>query len=191
MHALLKSNYTNLISAICSLLPKSISFRSAVGVSLILHVGLAFVATALLFSKQLMAPPTDEVNIPIELITPPEIEVEKTSLPDKPVYDRFQSENPGANQAAENQLAYQQARLLASLTDLKESFNFITQPVKADSMSGFTLIMGSAPDVQALSESLIRAREQGKTGRGTIIGVGSGGNCPPNDGGIAKQGAAD
>jgi hypothetical protein len=186
MPALLKSNNTSWIRIICAHLAKPISFRSAVGVSLILHVGLAFAATALLLSKHLMAPAADEVTLPIELITTPEIEVENPPITEKPLYDRFQSEDPGTNQAAENQVAYQQARLLASLSGLKESFNFISQPVIADSTSGFTLIMGSAPDVQALYESLMRAREQGKTGRGTVIGVGSGGNCPPKDGGIAK-----
>ncbi|MFQ5675400.1 MAG: hypothetical protein ACE5G1_05840 [bacterium] len=67
---------------------------------------------------------------------------------------------------------------LASLTELREAFTFVTQEIASDSIGTFTPIQGTAPDTKVIADGLLNGNGYG--GRNGIISLGGGnGSCPP------------
>ncbi|NIR48183.1 hypothetical protein GWO43_06985 [candidate division KSB1 bacterium] len=185
-----KSNKERFYNVILKPFRKGIKTRDAIGVSIILHI-LAGTALAYFLSGTVyVVPPKESHSIEFDLITETVRsdlagQVDGKNPQDLPAPGIESKSNGGGSSSATN-AANREAIVsasLASLSQLRESFNFVTQNVASDSASSLTPVHGRGPNSDVFGSGL--GSEAGyDNGSGIQVIFGGGGVCTPNHGGI-------
>ncbi|MFQ5824471.1 MAG: hypothetical protein ACE5JB_10485 [bacterium] len=178
---------------------KGITTRGALGISLVLHIFIGMAFASFLAGKYYIEHVIESQSIVFDLATETEVKFQNNSnnsnLTDKLLGQKLQkdfqtngfngteSSATGSESSISKHNTNRDAVVLASLaslSDLRESFNFIMQQVSADSLVGFSPIHGESPDTEFYTAG---------SNNGTGIGNGSGiriliggGYCPPSHG---------
>ncbi|MFQ5771493.1 MAG: hypothetical protein ACE5HX_13225 [bacterium] len=167
-----------------------INFRKALGISLFLHLFGAVAVASFFVGHHLIAPVTDEITIEFDLVNATNTDIQKNKNNATNPLNTLSSQNAPDSESPKSKSSHINRNevimaSLASLSELKESFNFITQQVSWDSLGTFSPIQSEAPDIKSLTAGLNNGNGFGHKGRRIRI-TGGGGKCPPGDGGILK-----
>lgn len=168
--------------------------RQAIGLSVFLHI-VAGLAVAGIYADDLpsLIATEQESQIEFELVDLDKIRMTNSDSQNRSSDSQANSSSKKAGRlvglnsstskkiVAENVAVNKQSAMLASLaslTELREAFTFVTQEISADSIGTFTPIQGTAPDTKLIADGLTNGYGYG--GRSGIISLGGGrGSCPP------------
>ena len=184
-----RTKYTTSIRQAFSRLSERVSTRrGAVGLSLMLHLIVASAFASFLVTRAVVEPHHLANTIEFDLVSEPatktvanQSESQKSQAASSASAQAGKAEGlPGAlARSAQNKNALVMASL-ASLSDLKESFGFISHQVAADSSSGFAPMHGTDPNSTLNSLGDGKYKDGlGSTG-GVTISVGAGVCLPGN-----------
>ncbi len=175
---------------------KGVNTRNALGLSMFLHIFIAIAFASFLGGKYYAEHLTDTSSIEFELVTETDVESSQNSSSQllgqapnqlqKNGFNGTEESAGGRERAVSNRDASRQAVVtasLASLSELRESFNFIMHQVAADSVAGFSPVQGEAPNTEFYGAGTNDGNGIGSgSGIRIIIGGGLGGYCPPSHG---------
>jgi hypothetical protein len=183
--------------------PNGFTRRETIGLSVILHLSLGVAIASMSFDKITGLPYADaDEPIEFDLITDTELDFNSDQSNSENSLDGVDQNNDeaipklGEKQGlessdsnvlvAENTNVNKEAVMMASLatlSELKESFNFVLHQVSADSIGAFTPLQGKAPHPQLYADGAEDGYNFGyKSGIRVSVGSG-GGNCPGGGGG--------
>ena len=169
-----------------SIFKSGFTFRRAMILSISLHIiGIAAVAS-ISISKHLMLPVSKAIKVELELIDENTWDHQRVTYSSNPVSHLSHISSKGESSSIKDSPLNKEEIMMSAfnkLSELKESFNFIMQPIKADSASKIAPIQGIAPDITSIIAGLNSGKDFGMRGRGIINTGGGGGNCPPRGGG--------
>ena len=170
-----------------------ITTREAVVFSIVLHVFLGIAIAAMNRDKISNFMTEKEENIEFELVSDKDLDLKNStnqgnnaqanSSAIKKAGKRIGlSSSTSKKLVAENVNVNKEAVMLASLaslSELRESFQFVIQELSVDEEGVFTPIQGDVPDTKVIADGLLSAKGLG--GRRGIISISGGGNgnCPP------------
>jgi hypothetical protein len=189
MNSVLKTQIKATTEKIRNRFRKGVTTRNALSISLFLHIFIGMAFASFLAGKYYVERATDSTSIEFEFVTENDVKFQNNST----IRDQRLGQNNGFN-GAESSAAGSESSpsmpnpkreavvmaSLASLSELRESFNFIMQQVSSDSSSGFSPAHGEAPETEFYA-----AGSNDGTGIGNGIRViigGVGGYCPPSHG---------
>ncbi|RMD64063.1 hypothetical protein D6833_04885 [Candidatus Parcubacteria bacterium] len=185
MKANFKNAAVNASKAIYRRVQKGVSTRDALGISLVLHLLLGVAFATWFVGQTVVAHRPEESKLVFELASQPEISVDKI-VNSSAFANNQNAGNPaeaadGRASSATNEAAMSKEQImmasLSSLSQLKDTFNFVFQQTSADSVGEFSPAHGDAPDVESLAAGLRDGNGLGR-GNGSIIISGGGGHCP-------------
>ena len=159
-----------------------ITTREAVAFSIVLHIFLG-IAIAAMNRDTISGFMTEkEENIEFELVTVKDLDLKSSTKIKKAGKKIGLSSSTSKKLVAENVNVNKEAVMLASLaslSELRESFQFVIQELSVDEEAVFTPIQGDMPDTKVIADGLANAKGLG--GRRGIISTSGGGNgsCPP------------
>lgn len=199
MYSILRNHTKTMAQKLRNRFRKGITTRSALGISIFLHIFIAMAFASFLAGKYYIEHVTDSSSIEFELVTDSEVKFESnsnnSSLRDQLLGQKLQDFQKNGFNGTESSAAGSESSIaknnttretvvmasLASLSELRQSFNFIMQQVSADSLSGFSPIQGEAPDTEFYTAG---SNDGTGFGHGSGIGIiiGGGGYCPPSHG---------
>jgi len=170
-----------------------VTTREAVVFSIVLHIFLGVAIAAMNRDKISDFITEKEENIEFELVTVKDLDLKNSSNQGNSVQANSSaikkvgkkvglSSSTSKKLVAENVNVNKEAVMLASLaslSDLRESFQFVIQELSVDEEGVFTPIQGDVPDTKVIADGLLSAKGLG--GRRGIISISGGGNgsCPP------------
>ncbi len=148
--------------------------RDAIAISIILHLIIGTAMASFFSGALFVKPPEDLDSIEFDLVT------EKTNTPFSSQFaeNSPSSESKGrAGNPAKNTMNRKAAVMasLASLSELREAFSFISQQVSSDSSAGFSPIQGKAPSI----EFGFQNDDRFGSGNGPRVLISGGGVCIP------------
>ena len=124
-----------------------------------------------------------EDNVEFELITVKDLDFKSSTKVKKAGKKIGLSSSTSKTLVAENVKINKEAVMLASLaslSELKESFQFVIQELSVDEEGVFTPIQGDVPDTKVIADGLLNGKGLGGRRRGIIsISGGGNGSCPP------------
>lgn len=168
------------------IIPDSLNRRGALGISVFLHVFIGMALASFLIGKVVVEQQAETPGVVFDLQTNPDVDLQrlqqKASSFEATVNQRNRPQQESkAGSGRPSLKVNKQAVLLsslASLSELKDSFNFVMQSVSADSAKGFSPLYGNAPDTEAISAGFGKGDGYGD-GNGIRVSVGGGhGSCP-------------
>ena len=170
-----------------------VTTREAVVFSIVLHIFLGVAIAAMNRDKISDLITEKEENIEFELVTVKDLDLKNSSNQGNSAQANSSaikkvgkkvglSSSTSKKLVAENVNVNKEAVMLASLaslSDLRESFQFVIQELSVDEEGVFTPIQGDVPDTKVIADGLLSAKGLG--GRRGIISISGGGNgnCPP------------
>ena len=170
-----------------------ITTRKAVVFSVVLHIFLGIAIAAMNRDKISDFMTEKEENIEFELVPVKDLHLKNSANQDKSAQPYSSAINDvgkriGLSTSTSKKLVAENVHFnkeavmlasLASLSDLRESFQFVIQELSVDEESVFTPIQGDVPDTKVIADGLANAKGLG--GRRGIISISGGGNgsCPP------------
>ena len=170
-----------------------VTTREAVVFSIVLHIFLGVAIAAMNRDKISDFITEKEENIEFELVTVKDLDLKNSSNQGNSAQANSSaikkvgkkvglSSSTSKKLVAENVNVNKEAVMLASLaslSDLRESFQFVIQELSVDEEGVFTPIQGDVPDTKVIADGLLSAKGLG--GRRGIISISGGGNgsCPP------------
>ncbi|MCG8605069.1 hypothetical protein MJD09_08735 [bacterium] len=188
------NSLSNRLKGVIDAVIQNLSFRNAIGVSIFLHVFIAIAVTSVFVNNRLMAPQSD-TRIELEISTEDEnipetardvgtlniLDNTNASTTSLPSLSQAEEAASGAEPKTTNDRDAIIFASLESLSELRESFNFLEATLTASVGSSLPPAEGEAPDVSGLGTGLRGGFGYGSGGRGVVIGVigGGGGDCPP------------
>ncbi len=162
-----------------------LSMRNSLLLSIVMHLVAATAIATFWAGTHLVEHANDNDEIVFELETITSEHNTSDNLSGKPA-DEFGSTNPDASRASGKASTPVKGNMnreaavmasLASLTELTESFGFITHTVVSDSLGGFSPSDGRIPGSEY--DSFGRKKGEGiGAGDGTGVYIGGGGFCP-------------
>jgi len=174
MYSKIKTYLKHVGTAMQNRFRRRLKTRDAIAISIILHLIIG-AAMASSFSGAFFVKPLEDLHsIEFDLVT------EKTNTPFSGQFtdNSSSSESKGrAGNPAKSTMNRKAAVLasLASLSELRESFSFITQQVSSDSSAGFSPIQGKAPGI----EFGFKNEDGFGNGTGPRVLISGGGVCIP------------
>jgi len=170
-----------------------VTTREAVVFSIVLHIFLGVAIAAMNRDKISDLITEKEENIEFELVTVKDLDLKNSSNQGNSAQANSSaikkvgkkvglSSSTSKKLVAENVNVNKEAVMLASLaslSDLRESFQFVIQELSVDEEGVFTPIQGDVPDTKVIADGLLSAKGLG--GRRGIISISGGGNgnCTP------------
>lgn len=196
MYSEWKYRFKNMVEKSQLRFRKGITTRGALGISLILHLFIGMAFASFLAGKYYVEHITESSSIEFDLVTDTEVKFQSntydSNLSDQPIGQKLQNElqTPGFN-GSESSAAGRESSIaknnnnnkavvlasLASLSELKDSFNFIIQKVSADSLTGFSPIQGKLPETEFYTAGFNGNGFGNDSGVSISLG-GGGGHCP-------------
>ncbi|MFQ5864399.1 MAG: hypothetical protein ACE5IW_04125 [bacterium] len=199
MYSILKSHTKTVAEKLGNRFRKGVTTRSALGISIFLHIFIGMAFASFLAGKYYVEHVTDSASIEFDLVTETDVKFEndnnKSNPTDQLLGQKLQDFQKNGFNGTESSAAGRESSSskpntrneqvvlasLASLSDLRESFNFIMQQVAADSAAGFSPIHGEAPETEFYTAGSNDGTGLGH-GSGIRILIGGGGYCPPSHG---------
>ena len=170
-----------------------ITTREAVTLSIVLHLFLGIAFAAMNRDKIAGLMTAKEENIEFEIVAVKDLDLKNSNNQGNSVQANSSAikkagKKIGLSSSTSKKLVAEDVNVnkeavilasLASLSDLRESFQFVIQELSVDEEGVFTPIQGDVPDTKVIADGLLSAKGLG--GRRGIISISGGGNgnCPP------------
>ena len=167
--------------------------REAVTLSIVLHLFLGIAIAAMNKDKIIKLMTAKEENIEFEIVAVKDLDLKNSTNQGNSVQANSSAikkagKKIGLSSSTSKKLVAEDVNVnkeavmlasLASLSDLRESFQFVIQELSVDEEGVFTPIQGDVPDTKVIADGLAKAKGLG--GRRGIISISGGGNgsCPP------------
>ncbi|MFQ5708679.1 MAG: hypothetical protein ACE5HO_14585 [bacterium] len=174
---------------------RGVSTRGALGISVILHIFILMAFASFFVGTHYIKPQIESATVVLDLQTErdvKDVKLEKninnqtlsgsnsTKPADVEGFNGTAADAAGSPSSVAKRSTNQQAVVLsslASLSDLKESFNFVMQKTSADTTNGFAPVQGNAPDTKFYTAGSKNGQGFGNGNGGFSISIG-GGHCP-------------